>query len=495
MQKISSAFEVNFIGLDTQYEVNGVKRRRHYLDSAATTLMMASSADVACEFLSYYANPHTKAHFSARIASNALNWARGVVKSFLGADDEDYAAIFIGTGTTSCANRLAFALHQRRPDRSTVLVSAMEHHSNDLPHRRYSNVVHIPLDDESEHPGGVSLAELERLLCEARGAVNYVAVTGVSNVTGVVNPIHDIAELAHAHDALVVVDGAQMVAHMPVSLSQSNKLRDIDAFIFSGHKIYAPGSPGVLVIKKHLLEDNSPLELGGGIVQDVTRTSYVLNPVGEGREEAGTPNLVGIVTLAASLEALRFVGMASVSMKEQQLMAYAQEQLRHIKSIDIYGPSDSIQHPRIGCLAFNLSHVDHGFVATLLNDEHNIAVRNGCFCAHPYVRALLKEALWNADFGSMNDSEIELEASLRKGMVRASFGAYSNKGDVDALIRGLLDIEKRAVELRLQYSLGADGTYERKQNIATAEVFFNPKNAVKRAISRRGVIVTSDTAN
>ena len=137
-----------------------------------------------------------------------------------------------------------------RPERDVVLVSMMEHHSNDLPHRQHAGKVeHIPLEVEGTYAGEVDLQALEQLLETYKGRVNYVAVTGVSNVTGIINPISRIAALVHRYDTYLLVDGAQMVAHMPVYLEQD----DIDLFVFSGHKIYAPGSPGVLVGKQSLL--------------------------------------------------------------------------------------------------------------------------------------------------------------------------------------------------------------------------------------------------
>ena len=134
-----------------------------------------------------------------------------------------------------------------------VLISIMEHHSNDLPHRKHAGkVIHIPLKSHSSgQPGSLDMKSLQDNLEKFQDQINYVGITGISNVTGIINPIHDIAELAHSYGALILVDGAQMAAHMPVQMSgYSNPAKNIDAFVFSGHKTYVPGSPGVVVCRK-----------------------------------------------------------------------------------------------------------------------------------------------------------------------------------------------------------------------------------------------------
>lgn len=433
----------DFIGLDTRYATDGGRQvRRHYLDSAATTLMMGSAAELGMAFLAHNANPHTKAHFSARIANETLRWAGETVLELLGADPQTYVALFIGSGATACANRLAFGLAQARPRSTRVFVSLMEHHSNDLPHRRYAQVHHVPLSGS----GIVCLASLERLLTLHKGHVNYVALTAASNVTGIINPVNEAAELAHRHGALLVVDGAQAVAHMQIRLSQMDPRREVDAFFFSGHKVYAPGAPGVLVIKRALLASMPPAELGGGIVSDVSESTYSLHEEAELRQQAGTPNMLGIVTLAGALSNLSRLDMARVQAKEQALLRYALSRLDTVPGLKMYGapPSDEVR--RVGCLAFNLQGMGHASVATALNDGHNVAVRNGCFCAHPYVRHLLKKEWHELDLNAlehMDDDAMAHAVSEHQGMVRASLGLYSTQEDIDALVMGLSSLQKQ----------------------------------------------------
>ncbi|MBA2675450.1 aminotransferase class V-fold PLP-dependent enzyme [Ramlibacter sp.] len=480
----------DFVGLETSYRTGRRPRRRHYLDSAATTLMMRTAQDVSLEFLKHHGNPHTTAHSSARSATAALHWARDVVRGFLGADDR-YTALFMGAGSTACANRLAFSLARSRPGKPLVLVSSMEHHSNDLPHRRHSTVLRVPLATAGQAPGAVAMDRLEELLARHSGQVNYVAVTGASNVTGLVNPIHDIAELAHRHGALVVVDGAQMVAHMPVRLAQPDPRRDIDAFFFSGHKAYAPGSPGGLVVKTQLLAGCTPLELGGGIVRDVTESSYALDPDGEVREQAGTPNVTGTVTLAAALAALGQVGMEAIQAHEQRLLAHALERLAGVPGLEIYGPTDLAAAPRVGCISFNLRHMEHALVATALNDDFNVSVRDGCFCAHPYVRVLLKESLQELEIESLSALEIEHLAERRRGMVRASFGLYTTETDIDALVDGLAAIGRQEAHYRGRYDVDAHGARPRNAGAAggAGAALFSPQAALEAALGRRRAAV------
>lgn len=258
----------DFSGLDTHYRLaSGSAGRRYYLDSAASALSMNCARHVAEQLLPHYANTHSQAHFSARIAHHAWDWAHRQVLDFVGlSPPERHTVCFAGSGSTAILNRLARTLARQRPERDTVLVSLMEHHANDLPHRHHAGrVIHIPLTGTAPALGAVDLAALRRLLEQYRGRVNYVAVAAASNVTGIVNPVHDIAELAHAHGAWVVVDAAQSLAHTALRISDTGSPdRELDAVAFSGHKLYAPGSPGGLVVRRALLENQPPDELGGG---------------------------------------------------------------------------------------------------------------------------------------------------------------------------------------------------------------------------------------
>jgi Selenocysteine lyase len=479
-------FRRDFIGLDTRYRLaDGRLTRRHYLDSAASTLALRSARHVADELLRHYANTHSELHFSARIASHAYAWAHGQALELVRADPDRYTACFAGSGCTAPLNRLARTLAMRRPERDVALVSLMEHHANDLPHRKHAGqVVHIPLTGASPALGAVDLVALERFLEQYRGRVNYVAVSAASNVTGIVNPVHDIAALAHAHDAWVVVDASQRLAHAPLAISDTGAAeRELDAVVFSGHKLYAPGSPGVAVTRRALLEGCEPDEVGGGMVEDVYPSGYRLSARFPDREEAGTPNLVGAVQLGAALSVLQRVGMQRIHAAEQERLRDLLAELSAMPGVRVYGDPDPERTPRLGTVAFNLNGLDHGLVAAVLNDYHNVAVRNGCFCAHPYVRELLKPELWALDLDPDADDAV---ASLkrRQGMVRVSLGLYTQDDDIAALLAGIRELLARPGHYRALYDADTDGNFRHRTFNAAAKALFDPEATLDRALAR-----------
>ena len=427
------------IGLDVKYRLaTGEDTRRVYLDSTASTLPLQVVKTVLDRYLPYYSNTHTVAHFGAKLSTSEYMWAHKMVLDFVKAHTDDYACFFVGSGTTGGINRVARTMRVKRPDLDTVIVSIMEHHSNDLPHRRaFKNIVHIPARMSSTALGCVCLDRLENALKENAGRVNYVAVTGVSNVTGIINPVYDIAELAHKYGALIVVDAAQMAAHVPIKMSgHQNPARNLDIVVFSGHKIYAPGSPGVVIHRKDLFSDIEPVEVGGGMVKDVYVNRYVPTDEFPDREEAGTPNITGAIALGAVLYSLQKIGMDYIENEECRIIEYAIEKLRKVKDLVLYGEPDCKQCKRAGAISFNIREMDHALTAAILNDYFNISVRNACFCAHPYVREMITETL-SEEAENLTDEELETLAELHRGMVRASFGIYNVKSDVDALVDAL----------------------------------------------------------
>jgi selenocysteine lyase/cysteine desulfurase len=291
--------------------------------------------------------------------------------------------------------------------------------------------------------------------------VNYVAVTGVSNVTGIINPVHDIAALAHEHGAHVLVDGAQMAAHVPVRISDPNPARSLDAFVFSGHKTYVPGSPGVLVCRKELLAGIEPEEVGGGMVERVLVESYTVSSVFPDREEAGTPNIPGAIGLAAAVDVLARIGMKEVLEDETELLNHALGRMQGVEGVVIYGAVDAERYPRVASISFNIEAMDHGLVAAVLNDHYNIAVRNQCFCAHPYVKEMMLDDLLEAA-ETLDRDDLERAIFLRSGMVRASFGLYSTREDIDLLVQALTEIVAQRSSLKELYEVDDHDTYVRR---------------------------------
>jgi selenocysteine lyase/cysteine desulfurase len=450
------------VGLDTEYTlVNGERSRRIYLDSTASTLRLGVVQQVLDRFQPHYANTHSVLHFSAKLSTQEYRWAHDMVLDFVGADPELYTAFFLGSGTTAGMNRVARTLREKRPERDVVVSTIMEHHSNDLPHRKhYREVVHVPARMAVHALGCVDLEGIEEALREYGERVNYVAITGVSNVTGIINPVHEIAELAHRYGTLIVVDGAQLVAHLPVQVSGQGD-RDLDVLVFSGHKIYAPGSPGVVVTRMDLFADLEPQEVGGGMVDRVYVNRYTVSQEFPDREEAGTPNITGAIGLAASLYALSKVGMDLVAEEECQLIEYALQRMEEIEDVVVYGETDCRVCQRAGAIAFNVRDLDHGLVAAALNDYFNIATRNECFCAHPYVREMITYSLTeNTEY--ISEEDLDDYAELRRGMVRASFGIYSTREDVDRLTAALKHIAENKSFYESQYDRLDNGDYKHK---------------------------------
>jgi len=468
-----------FIGLDTEYPLaGGGLARRRYLDSAASSLMLRPAWDTAQAFLRHYANTHSLLHYGARIATHAYVWAHERAMALVGADHDTYACAFAGSGSTAGFNRIARALSRLRPERDVVIVSEMEHHSNDLPHRKHAGrVEHVPMTGTAPAFGSLDLNALEDCLKANRGKVNYVAITGASNVTGIINPLREIAALVHAYDSWLVVDGSQLVMHAPVRMADG-----IDFLAFSGHKAYAPGSPGVIIGRRDVLSGLEPDEVGGGMVDDVSLEGYIVSERFPDREEAGTPNILGAVLLGAALETLMQVGMDRIHAAEQAMLAPLLKALAGRPGVRVYGDTDLKRSPRVGAIAFNIEGLDHGLVAAALNDYFGVAVRNACFCAHPYVREMLKPELWDIDLDAQSEADLA-ELEMRKGMVRASFGLYTTEDDIRALLAGIDALCADPEGFRQRYELGADGAHRHRGFSAPPESLFDPDRELARALA------------
>lgn len=473
------------IGLDVRYPVaEGPARRRVYLDSAASTLRLGLVQKVLDRYQPHYANTHSTLHYAARLSTTEFAWAHRLVLEFVSADPARWMCFFTGSGTTAGMNRVARTLRRARPGRDLVVTSSMEHHSNDLPHRKhFAEVVHVPSGLAGQSLGGIDMARLKSAFETHGPRINYVAVTGVSNVTGFVNPVHDIAALAHRHGALIVVDAAQMVVHAPIRMSgHADAGRDIDVLAFSGHKAYAPGAPGVVVARKELFAGIEPEEVGGGMVDSVWLDRYTVSDHFPEREEAGTPNIPGAIGLAAALYALQQVGMETIAAEERRLMAYALRALATVPGIVVYGPASVEDCALVGAVAFNLEGCDHAFTAAVLNDYFNVAVRNECFCAHPYVREMVMMSLEGVA-EKLSNQELERLAEQHRGMVRASFGVYSTPEDVDALVAALREIAARRDELLPLYERLENGDYRHRSFAFDTAATFSTRAAVQELLS------------
>ena len=473
----------DFIGLDTEYTlVNGKKTKRIYLDTTASSLMMGVAYRSSYEFLKHYSNTHSLLHFSAKVSTKTYDWIHNRILDFVHADKNEYTCFFMGSGVTAGMNRIAKTFKRLRPERDMVLVSIMEHHSNDLPHRKHGGkVIHIPVNDNM---GGLDLNTIEKYLKQFHDRINYISVTGLSNVTGIINPINKIAKLAHSYGVYIIVDAAQMAAHVPIYMSGfDDKDMEIDALLFSGHKTYAPGSPGVIIARKSFMSAIEPEEVGGGMVDKVFPDNYFVSKKFPDREEAGTPNILGAITLGSAVHILDSIGMDLILEKDINLVNYAMNQMLINKDIYIYGDNDTSICPRAGTISFNIKDMDHGLVAAILNDYYNIAVRNECFCAHPYVEKMLhishEEEISNLD---CLDNNLVWNIEPWMGMIRASFGLYTKESDIDALINALNDITKNKEKFIQEYKLSKDGAYIHKSFTFSSKDFFSLTGTINQDI-------------
>ncbi|WRS26651.1 cysteine desulfurase [Oscillospiraceae bacterium MB08-C2-2] len=349
-----------------------------YLDNAATTQKPRQVIDAVSDYYkSYNANTHRGAYSISVKATEAFEQVREKAARFIGAASPE--EIVFTAGATDAINLAALsyeAAHVGKGDE--ILISVTEHHSNLLPWQRLAHQagaeLRYLLPDES---GRISPEEVADKLTPR---TKIVAITHISNVLGVVNPIKEITALAHEKGAVVLLDGAQSAPHIPVNVQDL----DVDFMAFSGHKMLAPAGIGVLYGKKKLLQEMEPVRLGGGIVEEVTQQSvrYLDPPL---RFEAGTQNAEGVIGLGAAIDYLEDIGLATVQQVEHRLTEYALQRLSGLPGVVLYG-GQSAQN-KTGIISFNVADVHPHDTATILA-THGVAVRAGHHCAQPLMAHL-----------------------------------------------------------------------------------------------------------
>lgn len=417
------------VGVDQEVPLlDGSRQPYVYLDNAASTPAFQAVQEKVNEFLLWYSSVHRGAGFKSLLATEAYEEARQVVLEFVGADPDAYCAIFV-KNTTEALNKLANRLNFGPDD--VVLTTLMEHHSNDLPWRAKARVVYAGLRED----GSLDVEDLAQELERYKGRVRVVTVTGASNVTGFTPPIYDIAEMAHQYGAYMVVDCAQLAPHRAVRMGDPASPRRLDFVAFSAHKMYAPFGTGVLVGPREVFRNGPPDYRGGGTIEIVNLGEVHWAEPPE-RDEAGSPNVVGAVALAASIRVLSQVGMEALEAHERELTRYALQRLRTLEGVRVYGSNDPEKlDGRLGVIAFEVNGVPHGKVAAILGFEGGIGVRNGCFCAHPYVLRLL--GISKSAYERYKDQALQGDRSALPGLVRASFGCYNTREEVDRLVEML----------------------------------------------------------
>lgn len=408
--------------------LDGSSRRYVYLDTAASAPPLLAVKQKVDQFMAYYSSVHRGAGFKSLVATEAYDQAREIVARFVGADVSTHAVIF-GKNTSEAINKLSFRMNFQPGD--VVITSVMEHHSNDLPWRDKALVEHVGLLPD----GTLDLALMADRLAFHQGRVRLVAVTGASNVTGYTPPIHDIAELAHRHGARVLIDTAQLAPHRKIDMGPVGAPRSLDFIVLSAHKLYAPYGSGALIGDRDFFAQGAPEYQGGGTIELVTLDEVIWSAPPE-RDEAGSPNVVGAIALAAAMQELDRYGMDRLEAHEQALTRYLLEKLSHRPQIHVYGSADPDRlHDRLGVVTFDIEGIPHGKVASILGFEGGIGVRNGCFCAHPYVIQLKGET--PEEVARLKGQVLDGNRIDVPGMVRASFGCFTTEEDIDQLVEML----------------------------------------------------------
>lgn len=374
-----------------------------YLDNGATSQKPVSVLDALKKYYEWdNSNVHRGVHTLGSRATDAYEGARSKVVRFIHAKSEK--EIIFTRGTTSSINLVASGyVRAHLHEGDEIVITPMEHHSNLIPWQQAAKATgatlkYIPLQPD----GTISLEDVENTITER---TRFVSVVHMSNVLGLVNPVKEIAAIAHRYGAEILVDGAQSTPHMKVDVQDL----DCDFFAFSGHKMCGPTGIGVLYGKQTLLEQMEPVEFGGEMIDfvDLYNSSWKELPW---KFEGGTPIIAGAVGLAAVIDFLEDIGMEVIDVYDRKLGTYAYERLSEIEGLTVYGPVRN----RTGVITFNLGDVHPHDVATVLDSE-GVAVRAGHHCCQPLMR-------W-----------LDVTATAR-----ASFYLYNTEDDVERLVKALL---------------------------------------------------------
>ncbi len=378
-----------------------------YLDNGATTQKPRCVVDaITDEYYSVNANVHRGVHFLSQQATELHEASRETVRKFINAGSVN--EIVFTRGTTESINLLASSFGEAflHPG-DEVIVSVMEHHSNIVPwqllaERKCINLKVIPMNDRGE----LLMDEYEKLFTDR---TKIVSVVHVSNVLGTVNPIKEMIEIAHKHDVPFLVDAAQSIPHMAVDVQDL----DADFLVFSGHKVYGPTGVGVLYGKEEWLNKLPPYQGGGEMIQHVSFEHTTFNEL-PFKFEAGTPDYIGTTGLAKALDYVSAIGLDKIAAYEHELTEYATQRLKTIPGMRIFGEAAE----KGSVISFLVGDIHHFDMGTLL-DRLGIAVRTGHHCAQPLMQRLGIE-----------------------GTVRASFGLYNTREEVDVLVAGIERVSK-----------------------------------------------------
>ncbi|MCE5037590.1 cysteine desulfurase [Staphylococcus auricularis] len=374
-----------------------------YLDTSATSQTPSQVIDATSDYYERYnSNVHRGVHTLGSLATDAYESARETVRRFINA--RYFEEIIFTRGTTTSINTVARSYGDANVEAGDdIVVTEMEHHANIVPwqqlaKRKNANLKFIPMTEDGE-------LDIEAVKETITDNTKLVAVTHVSNVLGTINDVKAIAEIAHEHDAVISVDGAQAAPHMALDVQDL----DVDFYSFSGHKMLGPTGIGVLYGKRQLLQEMEPIEYGGDMIDFVEKRDATWTELPT-KFEAGTPLIAEAIGLAAAIKYIDQIGFDAIHEHEKALTTYAYDRLQEVDGLEIYGPP---KDRRAGVITFNLKDVHPHDVATAV-DTDGIAVRAGHHCAQPLMK-------W------LNQSST----------ARASFYIYNTTEDIDKLVEAL----------------------------------------------------------
>ncbi|WP_188189220.1 aminotransferase class V-fold PLP-dependent enzyme [Nonomuraea sp. SYSU D8015] len=399
------------VGADLEVPVKGGRLVGYAnLDYAASAPCLEPVSAAVAAALPAYSSVHRGAGYASQLTTARYEQARQTVRAFVGARPDD--AVIFTRNTTDATNLLAGCL----PAGTTTVVFDTEHHASLLPWPKSVRLAPPAFPGEAVRAADEALAAID--------GPKLLVVTAASNVTGELWPIAALAHIAHRHGARILVDAAQLVPHRRLNLTAL----DLDYVAFSGHKLYAPFGAGALVGRRDWLAQGEPYLKGGGAVRTVGDTAEWHDDP-EPRHEAGTPNVLGAIALAAACDALTATGWTALVREEERLLARLRAGLasvRGVRELSLWGDD----HPRVGIVSFTVAGWSAREVAEVLSSEYGIGVRDGKFCAHPFVRHLL-----GTDEGDCADGTASA--------VRASIGIGTTQEHVDRLIEALRDLVSR----------------------------------------------------
>lgn len=376
-----------------------------YFDNAASSLTPEPVLEKMLQFYrNYRANVERGVHRLSQQASQEYEEARVKVARFINAKPVEVVMV---KNATEAINTVARGLTWSNEDRITT--TTLEHHSNLVVWQRVREQHGVAIDFVVPNDNGViPLSAVEQVISKD---TRLVAITQASNTTGAITPVEEVARLAHEHDALVLVDGAQSVPHMRIDVQALG----LDFLAFSGHKMCGPTGSGVLYIREDLLDQVEPLCVGGGTIDDVTLDRYRLAP-GPKKFEAGTPPIADVIGLGAAVDYLTGIGMDRIEAHEASLVETMHAGLEEIEGVDVYGPAPQ---DRIGVFSFNVGGLNAHDVALALDISANVMVRSGHHCAQPAMKAVLNQP---------------------GGTVRASLYLYNTRAEIEVFLASLSEI-------------------------------------------------------